>query len=221
MVVKELYLTNENKEFKVDLWKEKLSEYSRDCLFKKANSALIVVDMQHYFIDKDSHANIPSSDTIIENVAELIEIYRSNNLPVIFTKFVVKKNKDNGIMGKWWKDTVYEGESRAKIIPLLKPRENELVITKKSYGAFHNKELRRFLKINNIKNIIITGVATDLCCDVITRGAFLCNFQPHIVIDATAASNEELHLSSLRALGHGFAYLRTTKEILGAFSNEK
>ncbi len=221
MVVKELYLTNENKEFKVDLWKEKLSEYSRDHPFSKANSALIIVDMQHYFIDNDSHAHIPSSDAIIENIAELIEIYRANNQPIIFTKFAAKKDQDTGIMGKWWKDIVYEGQARAKIIPLLKPKENELVISKKSYGAFHNKELRGFLKNNNIKNIIITGVATDLCCDVITRGAFLCNFQPHIVIDATASSNEELHLSSLRTLGHGFAYLRTTKEILEAFSNEK
>lgn len=219
MVRKEAYLTKENRDDKVKEWLKSLDEYTRDSKFSHNNSALIVVDMQSYFIDQDSHAAIKNPEVILENIAGLVAAYRSQNKPVIFTKFLVKKDEDIGMMGKWWSDTVYEGEPRSEIVDELKPATGELVITKKDYGCFGNKELKDYLEKNNIENIVIVGVATDMCCDVTARESFLNGFQPEIVIDATAASNEELHLSTLRVLGHGFAYLRTTKEILEVFNN--
>ena len=219
MVRKEAYLTKENRDDKVKEWLKLLENYTRDSKFSHINSALIVVDMQQYFLDQDSHASILSADAVVENATKLVETYRSRKMPVIFTRFVVEKGKESKMMNKWWKDTVYDGEKRAEIVDELKPNVEELVITKNDYGVFGNKILKKYLEEKSIENIVIVGVATDLCCDITAREAFLNGFQPEIVIDATATSNEELHLSTLRALGHGFAYLRTTKEILGVFSD--
>ncbi len=44
--------------------------------FNPQTSALLVIDMQRYFLDKNSHAFLPSSQAIIPNIKRLIEFFR-------------------------------------------------------------------------------------------------------------------------------------------------
>lgn len=202
-MLKEKYLTAKNIRQKSKEWLDIVKNYTKkDGTSNFSECALLVIDMQNFFLNKKSHAYIPSAKTIIPNIKKIITICREKNIPIIFTRFSQNKN-DNGIMVKWWNDKVIEGGRESKIIEDLKLC-NDIVIQKNKYSAFHGTNLCPILKERGIKTIIITGVMTHLCCDATARDAFMHDFNIYFIVDATASYNEDLHLSSLKTLSHGF-----------------
>lgn len=213
-MLKEQYLTEENLYRKITHWKKKISQYSKRVKkFKLTNSALLIIDMQNYFLNERSHAYVPSSRVILKNIAQLLNLFRKKKLPIIFTYFAVKKNEKDTIKD-WWNDTVNVGSSQSRIVEEIKPKEEEGVLRKRTYSSFYNTKLERFLKKHNVKNLLITGVLTNLCCETTAREAFVRNFNVFFVMDATATYNEEMHLFSLINLSYGFATLVSTEEII-------
>jgi isochorismate hydrolase len=151
---------------------------------------------------------------IVPNLKRLIDFYRKAKLPVIFTKHSLKYNEEPGIMGRWWNDVIREADKLSKIVPALEPLDSEVVIRKTRYSAFHGTELEEVLYKNNVKSVVITGVMTHLCCETTARDAFMRDYEVFFAVDGTATQNEELHISSLRTLSHGFCVPVTTDEIL-------
>jgi isochorismate hydrolase len=213
-MVKENYLTEENFNHKIKKWERKLSEYNdRWKPFTLDDSALVVIDMQNYFLSESSHAFVVSSKFITGNIIKLIDQFRDQGKLIVFTRFAVKPDENDPIEN-WWNNTVKDGSFNSKINLIVLPDKNEFVIRKRTYDSFYNTSLEKLLREKKIKNLIITGVLTNLCCETTARSAFNRNFNVYFVIDATAAYNEEMHLSSLRNISYGFATPVSTKEIL-------
>lgn len=209
---KELYLTNENICQKHKEWLDKLKDYSKNRIYDLNNAALLVIDMQNFFLDENSHAYVPSAKTIIPNIKKITDAFNKKNFPVIYTRFCMDKN-DNSRIAKWWDDKLVEGTKESKIFSEFNTKNN-IVIRKANYSSFKNTELDLILKQKNIKSLIITGIMTHLCCDSTARDAFMNDYNVYFVIDATASYNEDLHLSSLKGLSHGFVNAITTGDII-------
>jgi isochorismate hydrolase len=217
---KEVYVTEENLSTKTQKWLNDIKYYSKNKArfkFIPSSSALLVIDMQQYFLKEESHAFIPSSKAIVPNIRKLINTFRSNNLPVIFTRHSLKEDEQPGIMGKWWGDFIKEESVLSDIVTSMSPLSSEVVIRKTRYSVFHGTELESLLKQKNVRSVVITGVMTHLCCETAAREAFTRDYEVFFVVDGTATQNEELHLSSLRTLSHGFSIPITTEEILSEF----
>ncbi len=217
---KEAYVSEKTLASKCQEWLKEITFYAKNRArfkFSPSSSALLVIDMQQYFLNERSHAFIPSSKAIVPNIIKLINTFRSNNLPVIFTRHSLKEDEQPGIMGKWWNDVIKEESVLSDIVPSLGPNSSEIIVRKTRYSAFYGTELEGILKSGNVKSVVITGVMTHLCCETTAREAFIRDYEVFFVMDGTATQNEELHLSSLRTLSHGFSIPITTKEILIEF----
>lgn len=190
-------------------------------MFKPKESALLVIDMQNYFLDVKSHAYLPQSKYIIQNVKLLINAYRKRKLPIIFTRHAVKNADEEGIMGKWWGGSLFDGTYFAEIYNELKPQDFETVLRKTKYSAFQKTNLEEILKKSGVKTVIITGVMTHLCCETTAREAFMKDFLVYFIVDATATVSLELHLCSLKTLSHGFAIPILTSELLEELKSAK
>lgn len=211
---KQLYYRGEKDAKKVLLWKKKLQEACKHWKsFDLNQSALMVVDMQQYFLNEDSHAFVPSSQSILPNVSRLIQLFRDAGRPVIYTYFAVEEGEKDPI-GKWWGRTVHEGDPESLIVDDLQPMEDELVLRKPCYSSFQKTELEDILKSKGVQGLVVTGVLTNLCCETTAREAFSLGFDVFIPPDATASFNEEMHLSSLINLSYGFATPLTTDELI-------
>ena len=211
---KQLYYRGEKDAKKIRAWQKKLQEVcKRSNAFHLRQAALLVVDMQHYFLDEDSHAFVPSGPAILPNVSRLVQWVRSAGRPVVFTYFAVKEGEEDPI-GRWWGRTVFEGTPESGIVRELQPIEGELVLRKSSYSSFHETVLEEFLKSRDTRSLVVTGVLTNLCCETAAREAFSCGFDVFVPPDATAAFNEEMHIASLLNLSCGFAAPLTTDELL-------
>lgn len=179
-----------------------------------SRSALMVIDMQRFFTDPLSHAYVPAADGIFPNVVSLVQAYRAEGLPVIFTRHAFKPDEDLGILGRWWRDALLDGDEFAEVDARLAPKPGEPVLRKNRYSAFSNPELEGILKRLGTTQLVITGVMTHLCCETTARDAFMRDHEVYFVVDATATDDEELHMATLQTLSNGFAIPVSAAEIL-------
>ena len=218
----EEYLTKENISSKADEWLSQLPiTHSREerFKFKAENSALLVIDMQEFFLKEESHAYVPSAKAIITNINALIEAYRRWGLPPIFTRHAVKDDENEGMMGRFWGEVLRDSNPLSMIDSSIDIREEDNTIRKTRYSAFFHTRLEETLRSLGVEAVTIAGVMTHLCCESTARDAFMRNLEVVVITDATATVSEQFHVSSLRALGHGFAVLLRTKEALTAIGS--
>ncbi len=211
------YATPQNMEDRTLAWQDELEVYCKagkrfDPGMK--NMALLVIDVQEFFMNDRSHAFVPASQAILPNIRQLINKFREIKQPVIFTRHAYLKGEDQGIMGRWWGDNIMDDDPLSQITTELAPLPDEPVIRKTRYSAFMGTELEDMLREKGIDTVLITGVVTHLCCESTAREAFMKDFAVYMTIDGTASYSEELHISSLRALATGFAIPVTTRDII-------
>ncbi len=178
-------------------------------------SALIVIDMQRYFLEDGANAYLDAPKSLLPNVLKLINAFRETKRLIIFTRHVHKKGENPGQMWKWWKGKLpWEGEKQAELVDEIKPAANELFITKTKYSVFEGTDINVQLKDLGINTVVICGVMTNLCVDTTARHAFMKDFQPIVVEDACAANCKEFHNAAISNLKYGFAYIEKTESIL-------
>ena len=183
--------------------------------FTPDRSALLVIDMQRFFMDESSHAFVTDAPLVAENIRKLVESYRSRGLPVVFTRHALLDDEPPGIMGTWWSDNLRTSDPQSEIVDDLLPLPDEKVVRKTRYSAFLGTDLEHLLRSEGVERLLITGVMTHLCCESTARDAFMRDFEVFFVMDGTASSNDDLHESSLRCLTDGFVTPVTTEEVLG------
>jgi isochorismate hydrolase len=188
----------------------------RGTLFSPKRSALLVLDMQGYFLNPSSHAFIPSALAIIPGIHSLIQAYRSHKQPIFFTRHT-NTSQDACAMGRWWHDLIAEGSPLSQITPELEVRDIP-VLRKSQYDAFFNTDLEARLRAAQVSQVLVSGVMTHLCCETTARSAFMRGFDVFALVDGMATYNAKFHQASLLNLAHGFATLVLTSEVLSAWS---
>jgi len=211
----EPYVTKKSLENKTQLWLEKIAPFNQHQMpLCKEKSALLVVDMQKFFLDPKSPTFTCGGPAILPNIKELIGIFRKINRPVIYTKHVHHPDHlDSGIMEWWWKGMCIEGSPESEVHSDIAPLSNEKVILKHRYSAFYNTDLETILRCLKIEDLVITGIMTNMCCESTARDAYYRDYKVFIPADGTGSINEEMHLASLLNLSFGFAYITTSKYI--------
>jgi len=176
--------------------------------------ALLVLDMQAYFLQEDSHAFIPSAPAIVGGISRMASIFIELDLPVIFTRHI-NTPEDAGMMSVWWRDMIEAQSAYSHIINKLNT-STATIIDKPQYDAFFQTALEETLREQEVEQVVICGVMTHLCCETTARSAFMRGFEVFFAVDGTATYNEELHRASLLTLSHGFATPVLVDEILTA-----
>jgi isochorismate hydrolase len=118
-------------------------------------------------------------------------------------------------MSAWWRDLIDPEKPASAIAPDF-DLSRGVVIEKHQYDAFFNSSLETSLGSHPIKQLVIGGVMTHLCCETTARSAFLRGYQVFFLVDGTATYNRHFHQASLLNLAHGFATIVCVGDILNA-----
>lgn len=186
--------------------------------FEWSQAALLVLDMQRYFLEPSAHAYIPSASAILLNLQNLIAAFERYRRPVIFTRHL-NTPENAGAMAQWWRDLVRAENPLSALTPELITGEHPILI-KNQYDAFYQTDLETQLRRRNTQQVVVSGVMTHLCCETTARAAFVRSFQVFFLVDGTATYNQDFHRASLLNLAHGFATPVLTQEILEAFTRD-
>ncbi|MFQ5872478.1 MAG: isochorismatase family protein [Dehalococcoidia bacterium] len=126
--------------------------------------ALIVIDMQHDFVDPDAPTTCaPIAQRAVPHISRLLAAARQARVPVFYTQGLVRPDlSDVGL----WKSkarqegrVLVEGTRGAAIIEESAPQEGDIVIRKRRPSAFFNTELDVFLRAFQIDTLIVTGTS--------------------------------------------------------------
>ena len=212
----EPYVTESNLDEKTAEWLERIAPFNNHPMkLNRGAAALMVIDMQNFFLDPESPTFTCGGGAILSKVAGLISAFREAGRPVIFTKHVHHPDKlDVGIMGWWWEGMCVEGSPESEIAPEVAPEPGEKVIQKHRYSSFYNTDLETILRCLSIEDLAICGIMTNMCCESTARDAYYRDYRVFFPADATGSVCEEMHLGSLRNLAFGFAHITTAQEII-------
>jgi len=212
----EPYVTAETIGFKAREWLERIRPYnSHKMRLHPAKSALLVIDMQRFFLDAGSPTFTCGGLAIIENLRRMIEAFRGAGRPVIFTRHVHHPDSlDSGIMEWWWEGKCLEGSPESEIHPNLAPLSGEKVVFKHRYSAFYNTDLETVLRCLKVEDLVVSGIMTNLCCESTARDAYFRDYRVFFPADGTGTIDEELHLASLFNLAFGFAFVTMSDAIM-------
>lgn len=176
--------------------------------------ALLVVDMQEFFLDPASPAYMPQAAFALDNAERLTGRFRRLGRPVLFTSRAHEDPaKDGGLMALRWKKVCRAGTPHARVAPSLFPRGGD-VFLKCRYSAFTNPALEARLRVLGVDSLVVAGLKTNLCVESTVRAAFDLGFSCVVAADAVAAGGGEFHMASLKSMARGFAAMRTTRGIL-------
>ena len=198
-------------------------------------TALIVIDMQHGFLDEGASLAVEAAHDIIPNISELIDACRSKGAPVIFTEFVYADNvpclrgdpfgiehlASDGSPGFGSKSSnclignnAGTGVESADTIDELKPTPEELVIRGHTYDKFYGTPLDLALRSQGITHLLMTGITTDVCVNSTLIAATQRNYRVTAITDGCASPWPELHEACLKIWQPKFARLKATAEVL-------
>ena len=149
--MKEQYFTPESIHTLSSQW---LNEYARPKRLKSQpfdvnRAALLVLDMQNYFLNPDSHAYIPSATAILPGINQAISFFRTNQRPIIATKHVNSKN-DAGMMAAWWSEIMTENHQLIGLHPDLDLKEETSPVeSMNEFAARHRQLYSSILRTGN------------------------------------------------------------------------
>jgi len=117
-------------------------------------------------------------------------------------------------MGWWWKSNCLGGSEESAIHPELTSLPGERVVLKHRYSAFYNTNLETVLRCLNVKDVVVSGIMTNLCCESTARDAYFRDHRVFIPAEGTGTINEEMHVASLLNLAFGFAFVCTVDRLV-------
>ncbi|KAJ4977102.1 hypothetical protein NE237_002208 [Protea cynaroides] len=122
----------------------------------------------------------------------MIDLCRNLSIPIIFTRHNLKSPSHYRMLGEIWNnDLIIDGTPEAELMLVLNLKNGDKVLEKNTYSAFRGTGLEEYLVERGIKEVIIIGVMTNLCCEMTAREAFVRGFRVFFSTDATATSESK------------------------------
>ncbi len=212
----ESYVTPETLDTKASLWLEKIKPFNAHPMsLNVSRSALLVIDMQNFFLDPESPSFTCGGLAILPNLRRLIAAFREAGRPVIYTCHVHQADgADAGIMKWWWEGMCVEGTPGSLVHDEIAPCPGEKIVYKHRYSAFYNTDLETVLRGLGIEDLVISGIMTNMCCESTARDAYYRDHRVFFLADGTGSVTEEMHLATLLNLAFGFAHVTTTDDVI-------
>jgi nicotinamidase-related amidase len=186
-------------------------------------TALINVDMQNCFV-QGYPSSAPDGLAVLDRINRLAAACRDAGILVIHTSHVLRPDGSNlGVLGEinpMVKGIITKGSESAALHAKLVVDGRDILLDKPRHGAFHSTDLDLILRSRGIDTVIITGIATSVCCETTAREAVARDFRVFFLSDGTAtadmpgASAAELQKATLVTLGFLFAQVLTVGEMM-------
>lgn len=193
-----------------------------------SRTALINVDMQNCFVE-GSPISAPEGLSVLERINRLAAVCRAAGILVIHVSHTLRPDGSNvGILSELApvvkEGIITKGSPSAALHKKLIVDPRDILLDKPRFGAFHGTDLELILHSRGIDTVIITGIATNVCCETTAREATVRDFRVFFLSDGTAtsamgnASAADLQKATCATLGFIFAQVLTVDEMIAKIS---
>ncbi|MGO9702563.1 MAG: cysteine hydrolase family protein [Xanthobacteraceae bacterium] len=191
-------------------------------------TARIIVDLQNGFMEPGATVELPVARDIVPNVNEICKAVRAAGGINVFIRYLIDEPAQVN-WSSWFTDFASPQRRKAMIEtfgkdcagfalwPGLDVKPEDLIVDKTRFGAFvpGSSQLHEILQVRGIDTLIITGTATNVCCESTARDAMQMNYKVIFVADGNAALTDAEHNATLNNMVTLFADVMTTAELVG------
>ena len=201
-----------------------------------AHTALIIIDMQRDFLLPGGFGETLGNDVsqlqrVVAPLVGLLDAARAAGMLIVHTReghlpdlsdcppaklnrgLPSKRIGDPGAFGR----ILVRGEYGHDIVDELAPLDTEVVIDKPGKGAFYATELAAILADNDITQLLVTGVTTEVCVHTTTREANDRGFECVVVSDCVGSYFPEFQrvgLEMIAAQGGIFGWTAPSEDVI-------
>jgi nicotinamidase-related amidase len=184
----------------------------------KSKTAFVVIDLQKGI------ASFPAAPhdakTVVANAAKIADAFRENKMPVFLVRVAMTDaERLKPIADENWPMRGPPSSDWSDIISELGPKEGDLVITKKQWGAFYGTDLDLQLRRRGIDIIVLCGISTNFGVESTARFAYEYGYQQVFVEDACSGNSAELHNMVINGVFKRIGRVRSTEEVLQALKS--
>lgn len=191
---------------------------SVDWALETSRAALLIHDMQKYFVDAYDKEAEPINH-VIEHIRRLVLLADELRVPVFYSAQPPGQHRvRRGLLGDMWGEGMATSKD-AEIICQLKPKPHHVSITKWRYSAFERTDLEHALRFAKRDQLLITGVYGHMGCMVTAVDAFMKDIQPFIVGDAIGDFSAEEHANMMRWVAKRCGVVLSTEMALAQISS--
>ena len=169
--------------------------------------ALVIIDLQKGVVSRPTAHPI---DEVVKHASDLAAAFRRHHLPVVLV------NVAGGAPGRAEQSGSAAGRPAdwADLVPELNRQPQDLLVTKKTWGAFTNTNLDAHLKGLGVTQIVLAGVATSIGVESTARHAHELGFHVALAVDAMTDLNLDAHNHTVTRIFPRLGENGTTHEIL-------
>ena len=170
-------------------------------------TALIVIDLQKGIVTGNF---VHPIGEVIDRTRALLDAFRAKNLPVVLVN-VTGRPPGRTEQGP---RSLSLSDGWADLLPQLDQQASDIVVTKRSWGAFATTDLDAQLKARGVTQVVVTGVATSAGIEATARQAYEQGFNVTLALDAMTDLRAEAHEYSIRNVFPRVGESGSTQEIV-------
>ncbi|WP_029288633.1 isochorismatase family protein [Cellulomonas sp. HZM] len=176
-------------------------------------SALVVIDLQRGIV---AAPTVPhTAAEVVERTARLADAFRAAGRLVVLVRVSRAADGADGAHGRTERGpAAARAEGWDVIVDELAGHPQDVVVTKRNWGAFYGTDLDLQLRRRGITQVVLTGIATSMGVESTARAAHEHGYHVTLVTDAMADMVGTSHERAVEAIFPRLGETGTTDEVL-------